>query len=186
MRREYWLWMVVWLGFGKDGRGAGNLEAFSQVFYYGKADSSERTGQGLDVPFHAFSHGGRWRPWLVRLPQGCKRGSSSACEVTWWFGLLHACVHSVMAQERLGKQQHLLAVWADLEISHGHWWEQGRNNSSFPLLPQLTTAPCTGCVSRCNTVYKMVISKTFRSNHSVLTHEGLTHWFDVFPVMFSA
>lgn len=66
-------------------------------------------------------------------------------------------------RKRLGKQQHLLAVQAHLEISHGHWWEQGRNHSPFPPLPQPSTAPCTSCVSRCNIVYKMDIGKIFRS-----------------------
>lgn len=45
------------------------LARFSDI---GKADSSERTGWGCDVPFHAFAHGGRWWPWLAWLCQDGK------------------------------------------------------------------------------------------------------------------
>lgn len=73
-------------------------------------------------------------------------------------------MHSATVQERLGKQQHLLAMWAQLEITHGCWWEQGRNQSPFPPQPQSSTTPCTSCVSRCNTVHKMEGGNTFRSS----------------------
>lgn len=102
----------------------------------------------------------------------------------WWFGLLRACVRSAMAQKWLGKHQYLLAIPPDLEISRGCWWEQERNHSPFPPLPQLSAAPCTSYVTRCNVVSEMDIGKIFRSIHSVLIHEGLTHRFSVFPPVF--